>query len=526
MKEILILILSTICTMSFSQGIKKENKYLSDFEYLVAKLQETHPEPYKGFGGAIAFNRAKQETAAAISENMTDKQFVLLSNRFLSNLNDGHTMIFFPKSKDELSLQFPIQFKISADGLFIHNASKKYAKYIGSFLVKVNNVSVNDLLNRVKYFEPTENMSGRYNALSRCILNPSRADKFFGTTKLKLTLKNSDGIEETIEPLFQQNVEFMAEKSTIKFKKANGLIFYKMLGKNKKVAYFRWNSMLGREIVENTYKNNPKWVKRDIDWAYTYSENNPTGNTLQDIKNIPALYEQFYHLSKDIKANKAKHLIIDLRYNGGGMTPLVNSLLYILYGNKYLNFDFEANWVRRVSSLYLQESGAKNIDDYRAYMKNKNIKEYLFYPFGNFGADMSLAQKVQKVKNGFNGFGSEYINKTPLLMDVQIIVLCSPKTFSAAYHFTYFMKKLGRTTIVGVASRQAGNTYMQSTRLTLPKTKIKGTISNSKQILFDEESESAKILRPDYEMTWEDYKKYNFDANAEILKALEIIIPR
>lgn len=64
---------------------------------------------------------------------------------------------------------------------------------------------------------------------------------------------------------------------------------------------------------------------------------------------------------------------------------------------------------------------------------------------------------------------------------------------------------------------------MESTRITLPKTQLQGSISNSKQILFDEESQSAEILKPDYEMTWEDFKKFEFDVNAEILKALEFI---
>ncbi len=524
MRFFLILILSTVTTLTFSQKTEKPNKYLNDFEYLVEKLIETHPEPYYGFGGAIAFDRARQQTAKAISDSMTNEEFVLLMNQFLSNLSDGHTTMYFPRTKQKSILQLPIMFKIAANGLFVHNTSEQYAEHIGSFLTKVNNIPVDELLKRAKTFEPTENIYGSYNTLSRCICSTSRAEKFFGTTKLQLTFRKPDGLELTLEIPRQKKAEFLPEKSQLEFDDPNSLMFYKMLGKNKDVGYFRWNSTLAREIVEETYQRAPKWVQGKINWAYVYSKNKPTGDTLQDIKNIPSLYEQFYLLAERIKKNNAKYLLIDLRYNSGGMTPLVEPLLSILYGKHYLNFNFEADWIRKLSPLYLQKFGMNSVEQYnKANGNDAEIGEYLVESFGNYGNGMNLQQKIKKIEKGYYGFGAEYVKKTQSLQDVQIIVLTSPYTFSAAYHFTYFLKKLGRTTIVGVTPRQAGNAYMESTHLTLPETGIRGSISNSKQILFEENSPLAKVLKPDYEMTWEDFKKYEFDVNAEIIKALELI---
>jgi|GEM_PF-4213302 hypothetical protein len=64
---------------------------------------------------------------------------------------------------------------------------------------------------------------------------------------------------------------------------------------------------------------------------------------------------------------------------------------------------------------------------------------------------------------------------------------------------------------------------METTNITLPNTKITGSISNSKQRLFKDDPELGRLLKPDYEMTWNDLKNLGFDKNAEILKTLEVI---
>lgn len=64
---------------------------------------------------------------------------------------------------------------------------------------------------------------------------------------------------------------------------------------------------------------------------------------------------------------------------------------------------------------------------------------------------------------------------------------------------------------------------METTNITLPNTKITGSISNSKQILFKDNPELGRLLKPDYEIDWDDFRNFGFDKNSEILKTLEII---
>lgn len=351
------------------------------------------------------------------------------------------------------------------------------------------------------------------------------AHKFFTCSEtLEITLSDNSNEEFSKIIPFQEQVCFLNRKSKIEFDNDNGLLHYSMIGENHDIGYLAWNSILSREVVENTRKNSPDGLQGILSWAYSYLNEKQTGNTKEDVLKIPALYEQFYKLSKEMSEKSSKYLIIDLRENSGGMTPIVNPLLYVLYGDRYLNFDFGAEMIRRISPLYLQKIGFGTINDFnQSYRSNLKIGDYLFDRFGNVDPNLSLEQKREMLRSGYNGFGAEYLRKTEPMTGAEIFVLCSPKTFSAAYHFTYFLKRLGRTKIIGVASRQAGNAFMETTNLTLPETGISGSISNSRQVLFKETSQSAKILKPDYEMTWEEFKKYGFDKNAEIIKTLELI---
>lgn len=524
MRKSLLIFLISLNNLVFGQKISKSAIYHSDFDYLVEKLIETHPDPYSGFGGPIEFFRKKMQASELITDSMTNEEFVILLNQFLANLNDGHTSIFFPENENEIKKNFPLTFNISADKIFVQNSTDEYSKLKGSQILEINEVPIKQLLNKTKLFEPSENISGEYYNLIKIIYNSQLSQKFFSTDQLKFTFYSDKGKIFSIEVPYREQVKFIPEKSKIDFKNDNGLLYWSMIGKNKNIGYLAWNSILSREVVENAFKNSPDEAKRDLNWAFSYLKEKQTGNVENDINKIPSLYEQFYQLGNAMKKNKSRYLILDLRKNNGGMTPIVEPLLYILFGNNYLNFDFKAEMIRKISPLYLQKTGFANIADFnKAYNCNFKTGDYIFYNFGNLDASITLEQRKKNVENGYNGFGAEYIQKTEHLTNVQIFVLTSPQTFSAAYHFSYFLKKLGRTKLIGVAPRQAGNAFMETTNITLPNTNITGSISNSKQILFKNNSELGRLLKPDYEMNWEDFKNHEFDKNSEILKALEVI---
>ena len=144
----------------------------------------------------------------------------------------------------------------------------------------------------------------------------------------------------------------------------------------------------------------------------------------------------------------------------------------------------------------------------------------------NFNENSTLLEKRKdSTLISYKGSGYEItknLNGKPIY-EPHIIVLTSPITFSAAYHFLYFLCEIGSATIIGFPSGQAGNTFMENTPFELPNTKIKGSISNAVQLFFPDNPEKGKVLMPDFPMNWSNFDKYNYDENAEIMYTLDLI---
>jgi len=81
--------------------------------------------------------------------------------------------------------------------------------------------------------------------------------------------------------------------------------------------------------------------------------------------------------------------------------------------------------------------------------------------------------------------------------------------------------KLGAI-LVGVPSGQAGNCFGDVLMFKLNNTGISGQVSFKYMLTFPNDPEKGRVLRPNYELTYDKLASYGFDPNAEILLALEI----
>jgi hypothetical protein len=82
------------------------------------------------------------------------------------------------------------------------------------------------------------------------------------------------------------------------------------------------------------------------------------------------------------------------------------------------------------------------------------------------------------------------------------------------------MHKMGAK-IVGVPSGQAPNTYMECTPFSLPNSGQQCSVSNSIQRCYPDGDKRAQVFTPDIELSYDDYRKFDFNRDAELLYLLK-----
>jgi len=69
----------------------------------------------------------------------------------------------------------------------------------------------------------------------------------------------------------------------------------------------------------------------------------------------------------------------------------------------------------------------------------------------------------------------------------------------------------------------AGNCFGDTLQFQLDNSKLSGSVSHKYFDMFPDDPEMGRVLRMHHQLTYEKLKSYNFDPNAEILFALEIL---
>ena len=197
-----------------------------------------------------------------------------------------------------------------------------------------------------------------------------------------------------------------------------------------------------------------------------------------------------------------------------------------MWGDEFIkkSSSFGTKGYTKISPLLLKK--------YNTTLDQFNAERNTNYMMGDYAIEeenSAIDNITDEIRNQFvSSFMSSVKDKLmaqhgqPVYTPEHVYVLTDPGTFSAAFHYAFFLWKMGAT-IVGVTSSQAPNTYMEVTEFALPRTGLKGSISNSLQVFLPLNDMRAKDFTPDLMPTYEDYKRYNFDDNTSPLYLLDII---
>ena len=527
-----LLLLVLLEAVTFASAQIPNDSIVADFRYFIHQLEATHPDPYTNYGGKAFFHRAASETYWGLKDDSvtTREELCWRIRAFLAPLSDGHTQIHFPETQGSFSL-VPIRFKAVGDGLFIRRLPDEHQQLIGSRLVGIENVQTKDLCEEMMKIYPAENEIGKMANICGHGHQPVVLGRIIPCLRqdtISYHLMTPEGnfvrLPLALIPVKQWKEWNREVTSPMDNRFPTENLTYTVADKQKNTMYFRSTSIMARDNIEYMYQAGMNYYD-DLKYCYDKVYHRPMpSDTLKAIASLPSFSEEFEKMLQLMKRNKSENLIIDLRGNGGGWTPITYPTLYQLWGDGYLQKNFQNHLYRLLSPLYMQKLNM-TLEQFNArYHTNYEFGDYTFFESDEKTQAVTDETRTRFVSNSMSCIQDKLAkqNGQPVYTPKHIYVLADADTYSAAFHYMFYLWKMGAK-IVGVPSSQAPNTFMEVTPFTLPRTNLEGSISNSLQLFLPADDPCAKQLTPDILLTYDDYKRYNFDNQAEVLFLLDYI---
>jgi len=509
---------------------------MQDARQLASILEQSHPDPYIGAGGKVAFQRRLQNLIADIpTTGMTSEQFYRLLLPFVASLRDGHTALLQPQSEPQQP-GLPLTFKIIDESLVVDSAVRKdNADLRGALLIAVEGNSLQELLTRQNNLRGIENVYGTLALLTRSLstemglqnLIPERAD--YAKTRVKLRL--ADGETRDFSFYYDEHVDSAptAPASMVLLPDmSQSDVAWKFLDETGKTALLKIDDMTTyREACEAWLASG---MAGGVDLARAafrkFNEQTVPGAVEDTIAGIPAATEVFKELVVAMKRQGTTLLIVDLRENTGGNDLMVQILLYFLFGKEVMTTYNAGFQISRYSDLYFQVYANDSLS-------NINRNQAVPLEIGDYDFAQEQAKENEIDSPALTSDYQESLKKTPTFykafkQDIyanyyhppKLAVLSSAWTYSSGFTMLAALESLGAM-VVGTPSAHAGNNFGDSLLFQLRNTQLRGAVSFKQNITYPDDPVKGRCLRPDYILTNEKWAELEFDPNAEVLIAIE-----
>ena len=267
-----------------------------EFEFMKEEVEMNH----KNFFNTVSKEECEEEYKRLSSNidgiSYTDYYFVLSS--FLALSNDSHTSL---EAGDIYSyfMYYPLQLNYVGDKVYVVSGLSDYKDYMGKEVTAINGVNIKVIEEKVSLVVPHDNTVYLKLWLNNQLNNTSFLSfiDVADSDKAPVTLTFSDGKNVSLSPTLSQEID--RDEIISAFSSYSPYIYQ---------GYYR--AMEIRDdvllISYNTCSDNPSY---------------PMKNFASDLKKV---------LSK----KKYSKIIVDLRYNGGGNSAVLNSVIKLLKKEK------------------------------------------------------------------------------------------------------------------------------------------------------------------------------------------------
>ena len=540
MRRVFILLLPLTLALSVLAATDDTPKHLTqaqaekDTRTFLSLLESAHPDPYSNLGGKIEFKRTAQKLVRDIpTDGLSVPELTDRLGEFLAPLKDGHTRVRGARSRwRDSTPRLAVEFGIASDGLLIESSDLAELKGTHGYkLVAVEGHPVADLLKRVSMQLAAENEYGSYVGLTIALRSYKLLQNLIPDLNrahgVTYTLQDAGGnhAERSVswEGEHPESSERWSDKPTpwAGMDHSDQPFYYRFLD-NGHTAYFRVANMTPREmyaLIKGYHVGDPKEMLAQYYKAH-HQEMPVDIDTA--IRGVPSLLEPGTQMLEEMKQKNTPNLIIDLRDNGGGSTPVIVPFFYRMYGDAYFGRPDDAEFVQVKSQLYMEKYHS-SVEEERKKDPNFEIGDYEF----TGGEPGTAEEKRNKKFADWNDRGIPWaqplqeLHGKPLYRPAKVIVLCSPGTFSAAFQAMFALHQMGAI-VVGVPSAQSPNAFMEGTPFVLPESGIQGQISNGTQMYMPKDPR-ANVFHPDFETMYSVIAKYGAGPDASLRYALDLL---
>jgi hypothetical protein len=508
-------------------------------------LESAHPDPYLAGGGKAAYHRRLQRLIRGIPESgLSTTELHARLQPFIASLGDGHTSLPFDTStRNKVDPGgIPLYFEVVDQRLWVAAVtSGDQLDLIGTTLEAVEALPFAELVQRESLQRGHDNahhalsslagFGALYFAESLRRLVPEWEDG----EQITVRLRRPSGILEDhlLRPGQDVSYPLLRPNSTIELPNGNRSFAYHFLDESKDAAFLRIDNMTTyREMFEYSRAVGSSgwesWARHVVERLHGESIPSDLGDV---IAAIPSATETFNSLFEEMQAAESKTLIVDLSRNYGGNDLMVQIFLYFLVGfDETVALAEQTAAIRKLSPL-LATSSRSGLDLAEIEYSDSvplTLEDYDFSGDFHFMPEATLDRAIrERFLRMFAQMPSFYTlfrtrQQEAAYRPERIVVLCSNATQSSGFDLMTQLYRLGAV-IVGVPSSQAGNGFGDIRRFELTHSKLEGYVSTKYFLAFPGQPSNGFTLEPHHTLTYPKLASYDFDNNAILLLALEVL---
>ena len=443
-------------------------------------LEDAHPSLY-WYTSKDSLNYFFDEGYKHISDSMTEPQFRTLLSYVISKIDCGHTSLRFSKKYARYAdtarvPQFPLGLKFWDDTAVVYTNINRSDSILtrGTMIKSINHIPINIVRDSLFRFMVTDGYSinHKYQTLSNLGNFGGLYQAVFGTTdKFNIGYIDTSGEEKnTTIGLYDIRTDTTYRRFLRSFRRP---------GKKER-------------------KRNGLFNTRNIQVDTTGSTAYMTVNTFSNGNKLKSFFRQSFRL---LDAQQIKHLVIDVRTNGGGNVELSGRLTQFIINHKF----------KLADSLY----AIRRLSHYESNIEN-SFAAFFFMHF--------VTKKRSDGKYHFGYFERHYFKpRSNHHYNGNVYIITGGNSFSATTLFANALKGQSNVKIIGeeTGGGAYGNTAWFIPDATLPNTHIRFRLPRFHMVMNKNYPKNGRGVMPDIEVkpSVEAIRK-GYDVKVEFVKKL------